>query len=410
MKTLLLTATVISNLLTIAPAFAVLGNSSGGGGDEREERVNSIRADIVKWINDGGSNGLILPTTMTLKEYNESMLEILANKKVIVSFVENDNSQDEELRVVVDGIPKTCRGFISKKDSKKHILCNIPRFDNTSESGQYRLIHHEYAGLAGAESNENAASDYSISSQITNYLTLQKVLKLAVNPNTQQCKFSERHLDNETRKIVREKGYNIVSENYQTADSMLVLNLSIENNAASGHNVANNVTTVQIDEWTNGASYESIAPITKSKQCNNSESLEYSGIKGLFLTKCYKIDDSRELILKTLKSLPNCAVSEQQEVNPSYRTFAIVGVLNDGFTKYDTTLLSPNGATSEFIDCNNSKYSTIDVSKDGIPHRISYPFESKAACINTLKAFKAATREQPAMVVVDKKGNIQLAQ
>lgn len=178
MKTLLLTAMVISNLLIIAPAFA--GNSSGGGGDELEERVNNIRADISKWIEDGGANGLLLPDGMFLKEYNEAMLEILVNKNVIVSFVADDNSEDEELRVLVNGTPKTCRGFISKKDSKKHILCNITRFNNTTESGQYRLIHHEYAGLVGVENNEGAASDYAISSQITKYLETTSVLKLAV--------------------------------------------------------------------------------------------------------------------------------------------------------------------------------------------------------------------------------------
>lgn len=180
MKTLLLTAMVISNLFTIAPTFAALGNSSGGGGDELEERVNLIREDIAKWILDNGSNGLILPETMTLKEYNEAMSEILVNKKVVISFVENDNSSDDELRVMVDGVSKTCRGFISKKDFKPHILCNITRFNNTTESGQYRLIHHEYAGLVGVENNEGAASDYAISSQITNFLETTSVLKLAV--------------------------------------------------------------------------------------------------------------------------------------------------------------------------------------------------------------------------------------
>jgi hypothetical protein len=413
MKTLLLTAIVISNLLTIAPAFAALGNSSGGGGDEREERVNSIRADIYKWIENGGSNGLKLPNGMFLKEYNEAMLDILTNKKVIVSFVADDNSQDEELRVLVNGTPKTCRGFISKKDSQKHILCNIPRFDNTSESGQYRLIHHEYAGLARVEQNEGAASDYYISSQITNYLTEQKVLRLAVNPDKQLCKFSDKNLNNETRRIVRAKGYNIVTEDFKNANEILALEVKTSMENASGMNLKLYEVRVEINEWANGISYEFVAPIKKSKKCNNARETQLSGIQGLLSVHCDNVEEkisSAQLINESLKSLPNCAVSEQQEVNLSYRTFAIVGVLNDGFTKYDTTLLSPNGATSEFIDCNNSKYSTIDVSKDGIPHRISYPFESKAACINTLKAFKAATREQPAMVVVDKKGNIQLAQ
>ena len=68
----------------------------------------------------------------------------------------------------------------SSIDSKAHILCNILRFKSTSESEQYKLIHHEYAGLAGVENNEGAASDYSLSTQITEYLTLQTVLKLGL--------------------------------------------------------------------------------------------------------------------------------------------------------------------------------------------------------------------------------------
>ena len=71
-----------------------------------------------------------------------------------------------ELLVSVDGQPKTCRGFVSDQDHLHHILCNIDRFSATSPAEQYRLIHHEFAGLAGVEQNNGAASDYRISTQI----------------------------------------------------------------------------------------------------------------------------------------------------------------------------------------------------------------------------------------------------
>jgi hypothetical protein len=200
MKTNLLLLTMLFlTSLNLASAKAV-GTEGGGGGDELEDRVNTIRFDIYKWIENGGSEALILPEDMTLEQYNQDMQEILARRRVLVSFVENDLSDDEELRVIVNGIPKTCRGFISKKDLKEHIVCNVTRFRGTSESGQYRLIHHEYAGLAMIEKNEGALSDYSISSQITDYLVPQSVLRLAVKSKAVVALASEVKSDTQIKK------------------------------------------------------------------------------------------------------------------------------------------------------------------------------------------------------------------
>lgn len=305
MKTLLLTAIVISNLLTITPAFAVLGNSSGGGGDEVEERVNSIREDILQWIEDGGSNGLRLPVDITLAEYNENMPNFLENKKVLISAVIDDSSPDEELRVVVNGVPKTCRGFISKKDSRPHILCNISRFNSTSESGQYRLIHHEYAGLARVEKNEGAASDYVISSQITDYLTEQKVLRLAVNPVQDSCSFSNKNLNDETRRIVKDKGYNIV--NSDSGKNLLTVKIAQEDEYREYTRVQN--FQAKITEILSGIEYEKVNPIKKSIKCARDADQDMPFT--LFLKRCSGVDNERdsifnELIKKALKSLPKC--------------------------------------------------------------------------------------------------------
>ena len=156
------------------------GVIGGGGGDASEERVNEIRSDILKWIKKGGAKGLELPSDLLYEDYLLDMTNILEVKKVVIGFVEKDDEKDDELKVSVGGTPKTCRGFTSVKDSKQHILCNISRFTNTSESDQYKLIHHEYAGLVNIEKNEGAASDYVLSSQLTGFLTQQTVLKLAV--------------------------------------------------------------------------------------------------------------------------------------------------------------------------------------------------------------------------------------
>lgn len=155
------------------------GSMDGGGGDANEERVDEIRADILKWINKGGAKNLKL-TSITYDKYLEEMTEILEPQKVIVGFVELDDPNNEELQVTVSGSPKTCRGFYSKLDNQPHILCNISRFSTLNGPQQYKLIHHEYAGLVGVEKNFGAASDYNVSSQITEYLEYQQVLKLAV--------------------------------------------------------------------------------------------------------------------------------------------------------------------------------------------------------------------------------------
>ena len=162
---LMMTLTLIMSSLT---SFAQGGGGKvGGGGDASELTVNEIRVDILKWIAEGGSKKLKFQDGMTSEQYNEQMNRVLQSKKVIIGFVEKDSETDEELQVSVDGSPKTCRGFQSLNTRRLHILCNISRFEKTSEEGQYKLIHHEYAGLAGLESNEGAASDYYLTEQLS---------------------------------------------------------------------------------------------------------------------------------------------------------------------------------------------------------------------------------------------------
>jgi hypothetical protein len=169
---------------------AIEGTRDGGGGDPTEMRIDEIRRDILKWISAGGSSALVLPQELTHETYVSRMIERLVDHAVIVTSVTSSaeaTTSNEELRVIVDGQPKTCRGFVSVQDGLQHILCNVERFAATSEADQYRLIHHEYAGLAGLERNIGASSDYSISNQITSYLQQSTVLRLAVLPQGRLC-------------------------------------------------------------------------------------------------------------------------------------------------------------------------------------------------------------------------------
>jgi hypothetical protein len=176
--------TVLAHAQELRPVAQSRGNGSSGGGDASEARVDEIRTDLVKWINEGGAAELKLPTRITYDEYRKSMLKVLAPHQTVVVFVTSEQEKSEvdgsERKVSVDNEPKTCRGFVSIQDQLPHILCNIERFAGVKEAEQYRLVHHEYAGLAGVEKNVGPSSDYEVSNQITNYLASETVLRLRV--------------------------------------------------------------------------------------------------------------------------------------------------------------------------------------------------------------------------------------
>ncbi len=222
---------VLLACLVALPVFARnVGGESGGGGDASELKVNEIRSDILKWIQAGAASELELKT-ISYGEYASKMTEILQPKKVIIAFVENDDSNDEELQVRVNGTPKTCRSFISVKDSSYRILCNITRFKETSPAEKYKLIHHEYAGLMGIERNEGASSDYQISSQLTDFLSEQTVLKLAirkkeVNPCDLIITGGDINiLEEKTVIALRAKSYNILISSKSKNERPFILSL-----------------------------------------------------------------------------------------------------------------------------------------------------------------------------------------
>ena len=187
MKQILCLSTIF---LAGASLSSAVGPGEGGGGDGTEIRVDEIRADILRWINAGGGSALQLPEGLTLADYKTAMTKSLKPGAVQVGFVttkQEANSSDPELKVSVAGQPKTCRGFLSKKDHLPHILCNKERFEAEGNAKQYQLIHHEYAGLAGVEKNIGAKSDYRISNQITDdSFEPTTVLRLAIGHTSGQ--------------------------------------------------------------------------------------------------------------------------------------------------------------------------------------------------------------------------------
>lgn len=147
------------------------GNELGNGGDICENRIKIIRDDIESWISKGGSNGLKLPKGLLTSQYNLKMREAIIKTQVSCT---ND-------KIIISKAEKTCMNIIDDNNIAQ-IKCNASRFQLTSDSDQYVLIHHEYAGISGLEVNNGASSNYSISNQITGYLENQLVKKLAVKP------------------------------------------------------------------------------------------------------------------------------------------------------------------------------------------------------------------------------------
>lgn len=149
--------------------------------------------------------------------YVKQMTAILAPHVVIVSFVtslQESLTDDSEQKVLVEGNAKSCRGFISQRDNRPHILCNVERYPTSGED-QYKLIHHEYAGLAGVEKNVGASSDYTFSNQVSKNL-ISKVIKcLPITDEddqnakeqveTKKSEYGEFYIDDAQAKVIKEK-------------------------------------------------------------------------------------------------------------------------------------------------------------------------------------------------------------
>ncbi len=161
------------------------GGVHGGGGDASEIGINEIRGDILKWIEKGGPSAFKeFPLEINLETYIERMTQVLQPHAVVIGFVntqQENTTNDPEMRVYVNGQPKQCRGFVSEKDQRPHILCNSDRYPKGG-ADQYKLIHHEFAGLVGVERNDGASSDYVFSNQLTDFLVPEVVYRLALKP------------------------------------------------------------------------------------------------------------------------------------------------------------------------------------------------------------------------------------
>lgn len=159
-----------------------LASKDRGGGDLCENRIQIIRDDIQSWIKKGGPKELNLPLSISVEKYSELMLSQIEN-----ATIECVAPGDVGYPVEVDGVPKVCRFDQSSGENpnQPRIKCDFNKFQNTEQSDQYILIHHEYAGLAGLENPNGAESTYVISNQLKHWLESEIVQVLVVKPKSE---------------------------------------------------------------------------------------------------------------------------------------------------------------------------------------------------------------------------------
>lgn len=145
----------------------------GNGGDTCENRIKVIADDFRSWITVDGPAELTLPDGIQVSQYREAMLIAIAAAKVACT----------SAIISVGSTEKICRNSIDASGIPR-IQCNREAFLGLASNAddQYRLVHHEYAGLAGLEVTHAEVSDYRISNQIAAFLEDQMVKKLAVKP------------------------------------------------------------------------------------------------------------------------------------------------------------------------------------------------------------------------------------
>ena len=148
----------------------ILQSDKGNGGDSCERRMLTIAEDFKNWFSSDSYKGIQLPLNLNETEYKTKMLDAIHNSTL--------NCTTEKL--LVGHSEKTCKNLV-ESNGKKTITCNLERFNYTEESEKYKLLHHEYAGISGFETN-NASdnSHYTISNQINQFLDLELQMKLKI--------------------------------------------------------------------------------------------------------------------------------------------------------------------------------------------------------------------------------------
>ncbi len=164
-------------LLLSQQAFAQGGGTHVGGGDgECENRIHSVRRDLLRWVTENQFQGLQLQYGIGRNEYVQVMEKVLRDNEVAVTCT--------RAKVMVAGAEKTCRN-ITELNGRQSIECNFDAITNSSQVGLYRTVHHEFASLVQVERSVGANSDYFVSDQIQEYPEVVMTVKMGIKKNSQ---------------------------------------------------------------------------------------------------------------------------------------------------------------------------------------------------------------------------------
>jgi hypothetical protein len=157
------------------------GSEGTGGGDACEQRIQEIRDDLKSWIAKGGPKRFVnIPVSS--EEYSTRMSAYLAVESLSSgAYKPATKIECVHRSIEVQGVEKTCR--FDRFSSGPQITCNAVALMDKRTMGvdeQYKIIHHEFAGLAGLEAPSASQSSYIYSNQISAFLANQVVKKLAV--------------------------------------------------------------------------------------------------------------------------------------------------------------------------------------------------------------------------------------
>lgn len=189
------------------------GGATGGGDVACAAKIQRVRDDLLSWINNSQTELAAMKLQIPEAEYKSKM-----NLQFVTAHVACTDEQTETIDPVkVDGIAKTCRfdkfdcdSFLAKIDdfakslpqtvfqnaksscqpheNKSYVTCDYKKIVQPNgqlaitENDLYRLVHHEYAGLADIEPASSDQSTYIYSNRLTVYLGPEVQQVLHVRP------------------------------------------------------------------------------------------------------------------------------------------------------------------------------------------------------------------------------------
>ncbi|RZA06607.1 MAG: hypothetical protein EOP11_09880 [Proteobacteria bacterium] len=158
---------LIALIACATPSFAA--DKVLNGGDACERRFTEVRDDLRTWLENGGSKALVFPEGKDKSGYATAMLRAIGQAQVACTAD----------KLWVGTAEKVC---VNETDlaGDSRILCQRDAYLSLGVNEQYRLTHHEYAGITGYETNKGDASTYSLSDQLTGYLDFYSTQRLTV--------------------------------------------------------------------------------------------------------------------------------------------------------------------------------------------------------------------------------------